>query len=93
MTFLAEWGDRSQLATIVLAAREDLSAVILAGLLGHFMCTGLAVLGGRMIAQKISVRTVTLVGGVVFISLLLQHFSWTPKMGQATENKSVTYPK
>lgn len=27
------------------------------GILGHSFCTGLAVLGGRMIAQKISVRT------------------------------------
>lgn len=67
MTFLAEWGDRSQLATIVLAARENVSAVVIAGLIGHGICTGLAVLGGRMIAQRISVRTVTLIGGVVFL--------------------------
>lgn len=67
MTFLAEWGDRSQLATIVLAARENVSAVVIAGVIGHALCTGLAVLGGRMIAQRISVRTVTLIGGVVFI--------------------------
>lgn len=25
--------------------------------IGHALCTGLAVIGGRMIAQKISVRT------------------------------------
>lgn len=67
MTFLAEWGDRSQLATIVLAARENVSAVVIAGIIGHALCTGLAVLGGRMIAQRISVRTVTLIGGVVFL--------------------------
>lgn len=67
MTFLAEWGDRSQLATIVLAARENVSAVVIAGIIGHAICTGLAVLGGRFIAQKISVRTVTLIGGVVFL--------------------------
>lgn len=71
MTFLAEWGDRSQLATIVLAAREDVAAVVIAGILGHAVCTGLAVLGGRMIAQRISVRTVTLVGGVVFLFFAL----------------------
>merc|ERR1711997_513624 len=67
MTFLAEWGDRSQLATIILAARENVSAVVIAGILGHAFCTGLAVLGGRLIAQRISVRTVTLIGGVVFL--------------------------
>ncbi|XP_012250541.1 transmembrane protein 165 [Athalia rosae] len=67
LTFLAEWGDRSQLTTIILAAREDVYGVTLGGVLGHSFCTGLAVLGGRMIAQKISVRTVTIIGGVVFL--------------------------
>uniref|UniRef100_A0AAR2M5L6 GDT1 family protein n=1 Tax=Pygocentrus nattereri TaxID=42514 RepID=A0AAR2M5L6_PYGNA len=57
LTFLAEWGDRSQLATIVLAAREDPFGVAVGGTLGHCLCTGLAVVGGRMVAQKISVRT------------------------------------
>lgn len=71
MTFLAEWGDRSQLATIVLAAREEIKGVIIGGVLGHALCTGLAVLGGRMIAQRISVRTVTLIGGVVFLLFAL----------------------
>jgi len=67
MTFMAEWGDRSQLATIILAAREDIPGVCIGGILGHSLCTGLAVLGGRMIAQKISVRTVTIIGGFVFL--------------------------
>ncbi|XP_059481066.1 transmembrane protein 165 [Neocloeon triangulifer] len=67
LTFLAEWGDRSQLATIILAAREDVVGVTLGGILGHALCTGLAVIGGRFIAQKISVRTVTIIGGIVFL--------------------------
>lgn len=78
MTFLAEWGDRSQLATIVLAAREDVAAVVIGGLIGHALCTGLAVMGGRMIAQRISVRTVTLVGGVVFILFALSALVMDP---------------
>lgn len=57
MTFLAEWGDRSQLTTIILAARDNVYGVIVGGILGHAICTGLAVIGGRMIAQRISVRT------------------------------------
>ncbi|XP_076321133.1 putative divalent cation/proton antiporter TMEM165 isoform X2 [Tachypleus tridentatus] len=57
MTFLAEWGDRSQLTTIILAAREDAVGVTLGATVGHAICTLLAVLGGRIIAQKISVRT------------------------------------
>lgn len=67
MTFLAEWGDRSQLTTIILGAREDVFGVISGGVLGHAVCTGLAVIGGRMIAQRISIRTVTIIGGIVFL--------------------------
>lgn len=36
---------------------QDVFGVILGGTLGHGICTGLAVLGGRFIAQRISVRT------------------------------------
>jgi len=79
MTFLAEWGDRSQLATIVLGAREDVTAVIIGGLLGHAFCTGLAVLGGRIIATRISVRTVTIIGGIVFIIFALSAFVIDPE--------------
>lgn len=67
MIFLAEWGDRSQISTLVLAARENFIAVTCGAILGHFLCTGLAVVGGRFIAQRISVKTVTTVGGVVFL--------------------------
>jgi hypothetical protein len=31
--------------------------VILGGTIGHSLCTGLAVMGGRFIAQRISIRT------------------------------------
>ncbi|VVC33770.1 Hypothetical protein CINCED_3A007286 [Cinara cedri] len=82
MTFLAEWGDRSQLATIILAAREDAYGVGLGGVLGHSLCTGLAVIGGRFIAQKISVRTVTIVGGVVFLMFALTALMFDPNEGE-----------
>ncbi|WAR00642.1 TM165-like protein [Mya arenaria] len=78
LTFLAEWGDRSQIATIILAAREDVYGVMLGGFLGHAMCTGLAVLGGRIVAQKISARTVTLAGGVVFLLFAITAFMMGP---------------
>ena len=61
MTTMAEWGDRSQMATVILAAREDMNGVCVGGILGHALCTGLAVVGGRIIATRISVKTVTLV--------------------------------
>ncbi|EEB09978.1 transmembrane protein TPARL, putative [Pediculus humanus corporis] len=79
LTFFAEWGDRSQFTTILLAAREDVFGVSLGGVVGHSMCTGLAVIGGRMIAQKISVRTVTLIGGVVFLVFAVTALFTYPK--------------
>jgi len=71
MTFLAEWGDRSQLATIVLAGINDVSGVCVGGVLGHFICTGLAVLCGAIIGKKISVRKVTILGALVFIGFAI----------------------
>ncbi|KAI0558270.1 Gdt1 [Gracilaria domingensis] len=71
MTALAEWGDRSQIATIALAASKDIYGVILGGVLGHAICTGLAVVGGRLLASKISEKAVALTGGVLFVSFAM----------------------
>jgi Ca2+/H+ antiporter, TMEM165/GDT1 family len=40
MTFVAEWGDRSQLTTIILGARENAYGVVIGGVIGHAICTG-----------------------------------------------------
>uniref|UniRef100_A0A8D0QP13 GDT1 family protein n=1 Tax=Sus scrofa TaxID=9823 RepID=A0A8D0QP13_PIG len=76
-----EWGDRSQLTTIVLAAREDPYGVAVGGAVGHCLCTGLAVIGGRMVAQKISVRTVTIIGGIVFLAFAFSALFISPASG------------
>lgn len=31
--------------------------MIIGGVLGHALCTGIAVMGGKLVAQRISVRT------------------------------------
>lgn len=67
LTFLAEWGDRSQIATIALAAAKNPYGVTLGGCIGHTMCTGMAVLGGRMLAARISEKTVSIFGGIIFL--------------------------
>ena len=66
LTFLAEWGDRSQIATIALAAAREPFGVTLGACIGHSLCTGLAVVGGKLLASSIKERTVLLVGGVLF---------------------------
>lgn len=66
LTFLGEWGDRSQIATIAMAAGSDYWFVILGGCVGHTACTAVAVVGGMLLASKISMRQVTLGGAVTF---------------------------
>lgn len=67
LTFVAEWGDRTQFATIALAASKSPVGVTLGAIAGHLVCTAIAVLGGRMVAGRISERTVTAIGGALFI--------------------------
>ncbi|KAM7506233.1 hypothetical protein LguiB_005137 [Lonicera macranthoides] len=54
LTFLAEWGDRSQIATIALATHKNAVGVAVGATLGHTICTSVAVVGGSMLASKIS---------------------------------------
>jgi putative Ca2+/H+ antiporter (TMEM165/GDT1 family) len=56
MTFLGEWGDRSQIATIAMAAGQDYWWVTGGAVFGHALCTGVAVIGGRAIAGRVSLR-------------------------------------
>lgn len=75
MTFVAEWGDRSQIATIAMGAAKDPLGVCVGGLIGHALCTGLAVLGGKLLATRISERAVLIVGGVLFLAFAV-HSLW-----------------
>lgn len=56
MTFLGEWGDRSQIATIAMSAGQDYWFVAMGSLVGHSICTAGAVIGGRAIAGRVSLR-------------------------------------
>ncbi|KAG6331205.1 hypothetical protein ID866_7888 [Astraeus odoratus] len=67
LTFLGEWGDRSQIATIALGATHSVYLVSLGTIIGHMACTTLAVLGGRYVASKISVKHITLGGAMLFL--------------------------
>jgi Ca2+/H+ antiporter, TMEM165/GDT1 family len=71
LTFIAEWGDRTQFATITLAASKDSIGVMLGGIVGHTICALIAVIGGRAIASHISERTITIIGGILFILLAI----------------------
>lgn len=67
LTFMAEWGDRTQIATIALAASNSALGVTAGAILGHGICAAIAVIGGRLIAGRISERMVTAIGGGLFL--------------------------
>jgi len=78
LTFLAEWGDRSQIATIALATHKNATGVAVGASLGHTVCTSLAVIGGSMLASKISQRTVATIGGVLFLGFSVSSYFYPP---------------
>eukprot|EP00927_Polykrikos_kofoidii_P081065 TRINITY_DN7819_c0_g1_i1.p1 TRINITY_DN7819_c0_g1~~TRINITY_DN7819_c0_g1_i1.p1 ORF type:complete len:258 (+),score=47.62 TRINITY_DN7819_c0_g1_i1:52-825(+) len=79
LTFLAEWGDRSQIATITLAAHENPLGVIVGACLGHTICTGLAVFGGEWLGKRISQRVVAFTGGFLFLLFAIINYISTAR--------------
>lgn len=77
LTFLAEWGDRSQIATITLAAHENPLGVILGAIIGHTICTSLAVFGGEWLGKRIPQRYVAFGGGMLFLFFAVFNFLTT----------------
>lgn len=109
LTFLAEWGDRSQIATIAvseqsnpialydmgffffsgchltvvtmilqLATHKNAIGVAVGATIGHTICTSLAVVGGSMLASKISQGTVATIGGLLFLGFSLSSYFYPP---------------
>ncbi|MHC5596163.1 MAG: TMEM165/GDT1 family protein [Nostoc sp.] len=67
LTFMGELGDRTQIATIALAAGNNPIGVTIGAILGHAICAAIAVIGGKMIAGRISERQITFIGGCLFL--------------------------
>lgn len=67
LVFLAEWGDRSMLATVALSTSHAPLGVFFGATAGHAAATGLAVVGGALIGRYINERVITVTSGVLFI--------------------------
>ncbi len=67
LTFMGEWGDRTQFATIALAAANNPWGVTAGAIVGHAICAAIAVVGGRLLAAHLSERLITGLGGLLFL--------------------------
>lgn len=76
---VGEWGDRSQITTIAMAANEGFVRVFLGAILGHGLCVCVAVYGGQLVAHKLSIRSVTFLGGFVFLLFALSNVLMGPE--------------
>ncbi|GAB0493884.1 hypothetical protein MMPV_005171 [Pyropia vietnamensis] len=66
LVFVAEWGDKSMLATVALAAAKNPMGVVAGGIVGHFVASIIAVIGGSLLGKYISEKNARLVGGILF---------------------------
>ena len=57
-----------------MAAAKDPYGVTIGGTIGHGLCTGIAVIGGRMLASRISEKAVATVAGFTFLGFAVHSF-------------------
>lgn len=72
MIFFAEWGDRSQVSTILLAGTHPVLSVFFGGCVGYFLTSFVAVLCGSVLQKWISPRLITIFGGFMFLLFAVQ---------------------
>jgi len=73
--FIAELGDKTQLATMLFAADKDVSkwAVFIGASLALILASGLGVLAGSLLSDVLSEKALNTIAGLGFVSIGL----WT----------------
>ncbi|WWC90883.1 uncharacterized protein L201_005820 [Kwoniella dendrophila CBS 6074] len=88
LTFLGEWGDRSQITTIAMGGAHSVPVIAFGTILGHGLCTAGAVIGGRYLSTKISVKHISLLGSAAFIIFAflyaLEAYYYRPELDSST---------
>jgi len=71
LVFVAEFGDRSFISTIVLGAANTPVSMALGAVSGHALATCIAVLGGSYIAKHLSEKAIRSFGGCLFLAFAI----------------------
>jgi Ca2+/H+ antiporter, TMEM165/GDT1 family len=61
-----------------LATHKNAIGVATGATLGHTICTSFAVVGGSMLASKISQGTLATIGGLLFLGFSLSSYFYPP---------------
>jgi putative Ca2+/H+ antiporter (TMEM165/GDT1 family) len=67
LTFIAEWGDRSQVATILLATSKSPVLVTFGCIFGHMLCTSIAIFFGKILSSQLNDRHLQFVAMILFM--------------------------
>lgn len=63
---------------VQLATHKNAIGVAAGATIGHTICTSVAVVGGSMLASRISQRSVATVGGLLFLGFSLSSYFYPP---------------
>jgi len=64
---IAEFGDKTQISSIIMGSTQNFSAVLIGTSLARVCGVVIAVLGGKLIAHNVTHKQVTFIGGFIFI--------------------------
>lgn len=68
LVFLSELGDKSQISTIYLSANSNPNIIFCAVVLAQILLTVIAIIGGKLIAERISEKTLNIIAGAMFLA-------------------------
>ena len=83
----SELGDKSEITTIAIAAIYNLYGVLVGTMLAYFSTIVLAVLLGHILCKYLSEKSMSLIGGIIFLLFALQILLY--KVGILQENNTV----